>query len=103
MIVVKEFSFKIQDTKIRIVNTWFSGIKLYVNGEYRDYNNQFFILSKQVLLSANLGDLGILEIEVKSGLSSMEFDAYLDQGHERLHIYSSHERISLKAQRLIRD
>jgi hypothetical protein len=34
--MVKEFSFKIQDTKIRIVNTWFSGIKLYVNGEYRD-------------------------------------------------------------------
>lgn len=101
--MLKEFSFKIQDTKIRIVNTWFHGVKLYVNGEYRDYNNQFFILSKQVLLSANLGDLGVLEIEVKPGLISMELDAYLEQGRERLHIYSSHDRISLKAQRLIRD
>ena len=100
--MLKEFNFKISDTKIRIVNTWFSGAKLYVNGEYRDYNNQLLILSKEVLLSANLGDLGIVEIEGKAGFISMELDAYLYKEQERLHIYSSHERISLKAQRLTR-
>lgn len=100
----KEFSFVIQNHKIKIVNRWLDGIKLYIDGECRDQSRKLFALGNQTLLSANLNELGILEIVPNSGMFSIELDAYLLGSQEqRLHVYSSYDRVSLKAQRFIKD
>ena len=40
---------------IRVVNTWFSGAKLYLDGDCRDSNTELFVLDKNAaLMSAQL-------------------------------------------------
>ncbi|MDU0112598.1 hypothetical protein RT723_06185 [Psychrosphaera aquimarina] len=100
--MLKEFRFVIQNHKIKIVNRWLDGMKLYIDGECRDQSKKLLALSNQTLLSANLGELGILEIVPSSSLFSVELDAYLlDSKEQKLHVYSSHDRIPLKSKRLI--
>ena len=96
----KEFEFTIKDHKIKIVNTWSRGAKLYIDGEFRDQDSSFLANGKTALLSANLGKLGILEIFPVSALISVEMDAFLVKNNENQHIYSSHKRLSLTEQRL---
>lgn len=100
--MLKEFRFVIQNHKIKIVNRWLDGLKLYIDGECRDQSKKLLALSNQTLLSANLGELGILEIVSSWSLFSVELDAYLlDSKEEKLHVYSSNARIPLKSKRLI--
>jgi hypothetical protein len=95
----KEFEFTVKDHKVKIVNSWTLGAKLYIDGECRDQDSTVFASGKIALLSANLG-FGILEIFPVSGLISTEIDAFLINNSERQHVYSSHKRLSLREQRL---
>lgn len=96
----KEFVFTVKDHKVKIVNSWSLGTKLYIDGECRDQDSTFLASGKSALLSANLGEFGILEIFPMSALISVEMDAFLIKGIEKLHVYSSHKRLNLTEQRL---
>jgi len=98
--MTKSFEFTLKSKKIKIINFWFGGIKLYVNGDLRDFDKTLFAISNKALLSANLDDIGILEIKPLSGLISVEIDAYLVNGTDIQYVYSSHKRLSLKEKRL---
>ena len=47
----KEFEFTVNGHKIKIVNSWFNGAKLYVDGDYRDQDSTFIANGKTALLS----------------------------------------------------
>jgi hypothetical protein len=96
----KSFEFTVKSNKIIIINYWFGGIKLYVNGDLRECNKTLFAFGNKALLSANLEDIGTLEIKPLSGLISVEIDAYLVKADDIHHVYSSHKRLSLKQKRL---
>ncbi len=96
----KEFEFTIKDHKIKIVNSWSRGAKLYIDGECRDQDSSFLANGKMALLSANLGKFGILEVYPISALISVEMDAFLIKDNNKQHVYSSHKRLSLTEQRL---
>ena len=98
----KSFEFTVKSIKVKIINTWFSGAKLYVNGDLRDTDKTLLAIRNNTLLSANLGELGVLEIKPLSGLITVEMDAYLVNGTNIQHVYSSHKRLSLKEQRAAR-
>jgi hypothetical protein len=56
--------------KIRVVNTWFGGAKLYINGECRDKNSAFIALG-ETLLSAKLNEAGdIVEVSISAVLTT---------------------------------
>ncbi|WP_350431288.1 hypothetical protein ABIS04_12620 [Shewanella sp. H8] len=92
----KSFEFTVKSNKVKITNSWFSGAKLYVNGDLRGTDKTFLAISNRTLLSANLGESGILEIKPLSGLITVEMDAYLVNGTDMQHVYSSHKGLSLK-------
>jgi len=96
----KEFEFTVKGHKIKIVNSWFGGAILYVDGDFRDQDSTFIANGKTALLSAKLADFGILEIFPISALISVEMDAFLITDGERLQVYSSHKRLTLAQQRL---
>lgn len=96
----KEFEFTVKGHKIKIVNSWFGGAILYVDGDFRDQDSTFITNGKTALLSAKLADFGILEIFPISALISVEMDAFLITDDERLQVYSSHKRLTLAQQRL---
>jgi hypothetical protein len=96
----KEFEFSVKGNKVKVVNTWTGGIKLYINGDNRDHYTGKYASGKNALLSANLGESGILEIFPKSGFFSVEMDAFLVTENEKQHIYSSDKRLTLKERRL---
>lgn len=53
--MTKELIAEFEGHQIRVVNTWFSGAKLYIDGECRDTDTHFLILSaKTALLSARI-------------------------------------------------
>lgn len=99
----KIFEFTIKSNKIKVANSWSGGIKLYVNGDCKDFDSSLFCNEKTALLSAQIKDHGILEIFPKSGLISVEMDAFLVTDNERTHVYSSDSRLSLKQQRLAKE
>ncbi len=96
----KEFNFEIKGHQIKVTNSWFLGAKLYVDGDLRDFDKTFIALGNKVLMSANLGQFGTLEIIPLSAAFSVELDAYLVHGDARQHVFSSHKRLSLSEQRL---
>ena len=96
----KEFEFTVKDHKVKIVNSWTRGAKLYIDGECRDQDSTFLANGKTALLSADLGEFGILEVFPLSALISVEMDAFLNKDNEKQHVYSSHKRLSLTEQRL---
>ena len=95
----KKFQFKVKGHTIKIVNTWTRGVKLYVDGDFRDQDSSFLANGKIALVSAKLGESGILEINPLSALLTIEMDAYLMSGNSKQHVYSSHKRLSLAEQR----
>lgn len=102
--MAKEFNFVIKEHKVKVINHWFNGIKLYIDGECRDQSKTLFNIGNKTLLSANLGELGVLEIVPNLDFFFLGLDAYLsDTNNQRLHIYSSHGRIPLKAKRLFKN
>ncbi|QYJ99425.1 hypothetical protein K0J45_09620 [Shewanella alkalitolerans] len=96
----KVFEFTVKNHKVKIVNSWSRGAKLYIDGECRDHDSTFFANGKIALLSANLGEFGILEVFPLSGLISVEMDVFLINNNDKQHVFSSHKRLSLKEQRL---
>ncbi|WP_166377450.1 hypothetical protein [Pseudoalteromonas sp. Z9A4] len=98
----KSIEFTVKSIKVKIINSWFSGTKLYVNGDLRDTDKTLLAFRNNTLLSANLGELGVLEIKPLSGLITTEMDAYLVNDTNIQHVYSSHKRLSLKEQRVAR-
>ena len=95
----KEFQFNVKNHSIKIVNTWTRGAKLYVDGDFRDQDSSFIANCKVALLSASLGDHGILEVYPKSALISVEMDVFLNLNNSKQHVFSSHKRLSLTEQR----
>mgnify|MGYP005853922097 CR=1 FL=1 len=96
----KEFEFTLKGHKVKIVNSWLGGAKLYVDGDLRDKDSTFIASGKTALLSAKLANFGVLEVFPMSALISVEMDAFLITDKERLHVYSSDKRLSLTEQRL---
>jgi|TARA_R110000868_G_scaffold214691_5_gene464809 hypothetical protein len=94
----KEFEFNVKDHKIKVTNSWLHGAKLYVDGDFRDFDKSLSANGKVALLSANLGDFGILEI-FPVAFFTVEIDGYLVFDHTKQHIFSSHKRLSLTEQR----
>lgn len=89
----KEFEFTVKGHKVKIVNTWVRGAKLYIDGECRDRDSTLLANGKSVLMSASLGELGILEIFPKSALLSVEMDAFLTSRNGKQHVYSSRKKL----------
>ena len=89
----KVFEFIVNGHKVKIVNSWLRGAKLYVDGDFRDQDSSLLATGGEALLSAKLADFGILEIFPKSALVSVEMDAFLITGDEKLHVYCSYKRL----------
>ena len=94
----KEFEFNVKGHKVKITNSWFHGAKLYVDGDFRDFDKSLTANGKVALLSANLDDFGILEVFPSTSFT-VEMDAYLILNNSKQHVFSSHERLSLIEQR----
>ena len=63
----KEWITKYENHTIKVVNTWFAGAKLYIDGECRDSSYSFFeVNSTAPLLSVKLSDSNIIEIYAKA-------------------------------------
>lgn len=99
----KEFVFNVKGKEVRICNNWIRGVKLYVDGDFKDQDKTLFAFSGKTLLSANLGDGVILEVVPVSAAFTVEMDAYMREGQTRTLAYSSYQRLSLKEQRAGRD
>ena len=100
----KEFEFTVKGHQIRVVNRWLRASKLYVDGDFRDQDTTLFAFGREVLLSAKLGEHGILEVCPRSESFSVEIDAYLTPHNspnkpKKIRVYSSHERLSLPQRR----
>ena len=95
----KEFKFNVKNHKIKVTNSWFHGAKLYVDGDFRDFDKSLSANGKVALLSANMGELGILEI-FPVALFTVEIDAYLVFDNTKQYVFSSHKRLSLTEQRI---
>lgn len=96
----KVFEFKVNQYRIKIVNSWFTGAKLYVDGDLKDADKTYIANGRKPLLSAKLGELGILDIYPLSKFWSVEMSAYLVTVEEKRLVFSSHERLSLRERRL---
>ncbi|KKO44116.1 hypothetical protein WG68_17530 [Arsukibacterium ikkense] len=53
----KTWNFEVKGHSIKVVNSWLHGIKLYVDGDFRDHDRSLFAFGGEVLLSANLGEI----------------------------------------------
>ena len=59
----KELIATYKNHKIRVLNTWFSGAKLYVDGECKDSSSAIIATNKNSpMLSAKLNDDDIVEV-----------------------------------------
>ena len=59
----REVATTYKDQKIRVVNSWFAGCKLYIDGECRDTSSAMIATNKTTpLMTAKLNDEEILEI-----------------------------------------
>ena len=61
----KEWIVQYENHTIRVVNTWFAGAKLYIDGEMRDFCNSLFeVTGSSPVLSAKLSDNHIIEVYI---------------------------------------
>ncbi|MCF6459254.1 hypothetical protein [Pseudoalteromonas sp. MMG024] len=97
----KEWKFNLRHHQIHIVYHYFDGMKLYVDGDLRDFSNISVLFSNDVLLRANLSEIGIIDVTPSWSLLSLEVTVQLSQAADRFIVYSSHGRVPLRAQRLI--
>lgn len=94
----KTWNFEVKGHVIKVVNSWLHGMKLYVDGDLRDHDRSFFASGTEVMLSARLAELGVLEIEPRS-LVTVEIEVYLAKDGQRQLVFSSTKRLSLSQQR----
>ncbi len=97
---MKFYEFLVKGQKVRIAKTWFHKAKLYVDGELRDFSTVTFMIGSKPLLSANLGDAGTLEVYPRSGLITVDVDAYLLKDSNKQYVYSSYKYLTVREQRL---
>ncbi|GGO71567.1 hypothetical protein [Bowmanella pacifica] len=97
----KEWNLTLNDQLIRITNSWFHGMKLYINGELKDHDRRLFALGNLVTLSAKLDDGSVLEVEPKA-IFTVEIKVYLTKDSERSAVFSSSDRLPLSQQRTLR-
>ncbi|MEI4548140.1 hypothetical protein [Pseudoalteromonas spongiae] len=97
----KEWKFNLKHHQIHIIYHWHNGMKLYVDGDLRDFSELNLSFRDDVLLRANLSEIGIIDVTPSWSLLSLEVTVQLSQAADRFIVYSSHERVSLRAQRLI--
>jgi hypothetical protein len=97
----KTWNFEVKRHSIKVVNSWLHGMKLYVDGDFRDRDRSFFVFGGEVMLSANLSEVGVIEIEPRSFVT-VEIDVYLSKDGKRQLVFSSTKRLSLSQQRDIR-
>ena len=66
----KEWLAEYDGHSIRVVNSWFGGAKLYIDGDIRDSTNALFAVGEK-LLSAKINDKGdIVEIIIHATFST---------------------------------
>ena len=62
---------------IRLVNSWFGGSKLYINGDLKDFEKSMVVSPKRAFLSGSLtnpeGVREVIEVYAKSGLFAIQF------------------------------
>ena len=81
--MTKEWIAEYNGHRIRVQNTWFSGARLYIDGECRDTNQQFFALSGAIpRLSACLvdseGQKHVIEVFAKAPLFTVKAKICVD-------------------------
>jgi hypothetical protein len=81
--VTKEWIAEHSGHRIRVQNTWFSGARLYIDGECRDTNQQFFAVSGAMpRLSARLvdseGQTHVIEVFIKAPLFTVKTKICVD-------------------------
>ncbi len=96
----KEWIFIINNREVKVVNTWFGGKKLYVDGDLIDKDLSLFAWGNTAILTAKFEQASFLEICPRPDLLFLEIDAYLvSKTNTRLgatkHVFSSYRRLSL--------
>lgn len=81
--MTKEWIAEYNGHRIRVQNTWFSGAKLYIDGECRDTNKQLFLVSGAITrLSARLvvseSQSQVIEVFMKAPLFTTKAKICLD-------------------------
>lgn len=94
----KTWNFKVKGHSVEVVNRWFGGMTLFIDGERRDHNSSLLAFGGKVMLSADLGEPGLLEIEPKA-IFTVEIDVYLTQQEKRIPVFKSDGRLSLRERR----
>ena len=86
----ESWSFTTTSHKIKVTNSWFFGIKLYVDGKLRDKDTSFLEFGEEAL-TAMLDNGRVLEVIPKPGLVSVQMDAYLIEDEQRRLVFSSYQ------------
>lgn len=94
----KTWQFDVQGRSVKVTNSWLHGMKLYIDGDFRDEDRSFLAFGNEVRLSARMGDTGIVEIEPRA-FFAVEIDVYFSADKERTCVFSSTKRPSLTQQR----
>ncbi|MDE3273603.1 hypothetical protein [Pseudoalteromonas sp. G4] len=95
-----EWKFQLAQHEVRITNNWFTGLKLYVDGQLKGKNRLPIALGTHAFIKAELENLGTLEV-IPFALFTVEVSVKLTTDAESLLVYSSHERVSLSTKRYI--
>jgi len=68
----KTYEIEQSGSRIRVVNSWFSGAKLYIDGDMKDFDNSYFASPKGAMLSGSFvnknGEREVIEVFAKSNL-----------------------------------
>lgn len=86
----ESWSFTAISHKIKVTNSWFFGVKLYVDGKLRDKDTSFLDFGEEAL-TAVLEHGRVLEVVPKPGLVSVQMDAYLIEEEHRRLVFSSYQ------------
>ena len=99
----KEFNFIYKNHEVRVMNDWVRGMKLYVDGDHRDWDKRLYISQGDVMVCTQIEAGKILEIVAGPNFFSVQIDAYIREVGQKgkgIHVYSSHGRVSLIDKRL---
>ncbi len=85
----ESWRFTTKSHEVKVTNSWFFGVKLYVDGKLRDKDTSFLDFGQEALI-APLENGTVLEVVPKPGLVSVQLDAYLVDGTQRKWVFSSY-------------
>ena len=90
----ESWSFRTIDHKVKVTNSWFFGVKLYIDGKLSDKDTSFLDFGEEAL-TAKLANGMLLEVIPKPGLVSVQMDAYLVEDEQRRLVFSSYQPTAL--------